>query len=151
MRALAPAVRKSAALLIPIIPLSLWYAYHYSRTGFVFGNPEFFRYNVQATMQPLRIFLTFLMRLWQVLGYFSLYLLTLATLRLPLAFTALLALVFLALLLVFLGIEGPSTGVLQAGGYVILVFAALGAYLFTSTIAVATGGPALPLGRPVIH
>jgi uncharacterized protein len=76
---------------------------------------------------------------------------TLATLRLPLAFTALLALVFLALLLVFLGIEGPSTGVLQAGGYVILVFAALGVYLFTSTIAVATGGPALPLGKPVIH
>jgi hypothetical protein len=76
---------------------------------------------------------------------------TLATLRLPLAFTALLALVFLALLLVFLGIEGPSTGTLQAGGYVILVFAALGAYLFTSTIGVATGGAALPLGRPVIH
>lgn len=78
-RALAPEVWKSAALLIPIFPLSLWYAYHYSRTGFVFGNPEFFRYNVQATIQPLRIFLTLLMRLWQTFGYFSLYLLTLAT------------------------------------------------------------------------
>jgi Dolichyl-phosphate-mannose-protein mannosyltransferase len=80
-RALAPEVWKSAALLIPIFPLSLWYAYHYSRTGFVFGNPEFFRYNVQATMQPLRIFLTLLMRLWQTFGYFSLSILTLATLR----------------------------------------------------------------------
>jgi hypothetical protein len=79
-RALAPAVWKSATLLLPIIPLSLWYAYHYSRTGFVFGNPEFFRYNVQATVEPLRIFLALLMRLWQVLGYFGLSLLTLATL-----------------------------------------------------------------------
>ncbi len=78
-RTLAPEVRKSAALLIPIIPLSLWYAYHYSQTGFIFGNPEFFRYNVQATMQPLRIFLALLLRLWQVFGYFSMYLLTLAT------------------------------------------------------------------------
>jgi len=24
------------------LPLVLWFAYHYSRTGFVFGNPEFF-------------------------------------------------------------------------------------------------------------
>ena len=28
--------------------LCLWYAYHYSRTGYVFGNPEFFRYNVRG-------------------------------------------------------------------------------------------------------
>jgi len=79
-RAPASAVWKTAVLLIPLIPLGLWYDYHYSRTGFVFGNPEFFRYNVQATAQPLRIVLTFLMRLWQVLVYFSLYLLTLAAL-----------------------------------------------------------------------
>jgi hypothetical protein len=79
-RALVPEVWKSAALLIPILPLALWYGYHYSHTGFVFGNPEFFRYNVQATVQPLRIFLALLLRLWQVFGYFSLYLLTLATL-----------------------------------------------------------------------
>jgi hypothetical protein len=73
------AVWKSSTLLIPLIPLSLWYAYHYSRTGFVFGNPEFFRYNVQSTVEPLRIFLALLMRLWQVLGYFGMFLLTLAT------------------------------------------------------------------------
>ncbi len=42
-------------LLIPLLPLALWYAFHYARTGFVFGNPEFFRYNVQATVQPLRV------------------------------------------------------------------------------------------------
>jgi 4-amino-4-deoxy-L-arabinose transferase-like glycosyltransferase len=69
--------RRSAFLLIPLIPLCAWYSYHYLRTGFVFGNPEFFRYNVQATMHPLRIGLALLLRLWQVFGYFNLYLLTL--------------------------------------------------------------------------
>jgi 4-amino-4-deoxy-L-arabinose transferase-like glycosyltransferase len=66
-------------LLPPCIPLVLWYAYHYHRTGFLFGNPEFFRYNVQATMHPLRILLALGMRLWQLLAYLNLYLLTLAT------------------------------------------------------------------------
>jgi hypothetical protein len=69
---------KSAALLIPAVPLALWYGYHYSKTGYVFGNPEFFRYNVQGTLQPLRIALALLMRLWQAFGYMSLYLLTAA-------------------------------------------------------------------------
>ena len=68
----------SAFLLIPLIPLCAWYSYHYVCTGFVFGNPEFFRYNVQATMHPLRIGLALLLRWWQVCGYFGLYLLTLA-------------------------------------------------------------------------
>jgi hypothetical protein len=65
-------------LLIPLLPLAAWYAYHYSKTGFLFGNPEFFRYNVAATLNPLRIPLALLMRLWQLFGYLGLYLLTLA-------------------------------------------------------------------------
>src|SRR5262249_28015952 len=40
-------------LLVPVLTLAAWYRYHYARTGFVFGNPEFFRYNVQATLHPL--------------------------------------------------------------------------------------------------
>ena len=64
------------ALLIPLIPLALWYALHYARTGFVFGNPEFFRYNVQATLQPLRVLLALGLRLWQVVGYLNLYFLS---------------------------------------------------------------------------
>ncbi|MGH9498228.1 MAG: ArnT family glycosyltransferase [Terriglobales bacterium] len=67
-----------ASLLFPAIPLALWYAYHYHRTGFLFGNPEFFRYNVEATLHPLRILLALGLRLWQVLAYLNLYLLTLA-------------------------------------------------------------------------
>ena len=44
------------------------------------GNPEFFRYNVEATIHPLRILLALLIRLWQTFGYFRLLMLTLAVL-----------------------------------------------------------------------
>ncbi len=67
-------------LLLPVVPLASWYAYHYAKTGFLLGNPEFFRYNVAATLNPLRIPLALGMRLWQLFGYFGLYLLTLAAL-----------------------------------------------------------------------
>jgi 4-amino-4-deoxy-L-arabinose transferase-like glycosyltransferase len=65
-------------LMTPAIPLAIWYAYHYARTGFVFGNPEFFRYNVQSTLHPLRILLALLLRIWQTVGYLDLYVITLA-------------------------------------------------------------------------
>jgi hypothetical protein len=65
-------------LSLPVVPLAGWYAYHYAKTGFLLGNPEFFRYNVAATLNPLRIPLALGMRLWQLFGYFGLYLLTLA-------------------------------------------------------------------------
>ena len=77
--------------------------------------------------------------------------LTLATLRLPLIYTVLFALVDLALLLVFLGVNQASTGLLKTGGYVVLVFAALGVYLFFHMAQVATGGPAMPLGKPLLR
>ena len=65
-------------LLFVVVPLACWYAYHYAKTGFLLGNPEFFRYNVAATLNPLRVPLALGMRLWQLFGYFGLYLLTLA-------------------------------------------------------------------------
>jgi hypothetical protein len=75
-----PAYRRLRAFyfLLPLVPLACWFSYHHARTGFFFGNPEFFRYNVATTLNPLRIPLAFLMRLWQLFGYFGLYLLTLA-------------------------------------------------------------------------
>ena len=73
-------VQRIAALLIPALPLGLWYVYHYARTGYVFGNPEFFRYNVAATLSPTRFLLALTMRLWQVAGYLHLWVLTLAML-----------------------------------------------------------------------
>jgi hypothetical protein len=63
-------------LLLPVLPLVGWYAYHYARTGYVFGNPEFFRYNVAATLNPLRFVLALMLRLWQAFGYMHLWILT---------------------------------------------------------------------------
>jgi uncharacterized protein len=77
--------------------------------------------------------------------------LTLATLRLPVAYTALFALVDIALLLVLLGTSQASTGLTKAGGIVVLAFAAVGVYLYFGTASLATGGGAVPLGRPVLR
>ena len=65
--------------------------------------------------------------------------LTLAMLRLPLAFTAVFFLVDVALLLCS-GVNQTSTGMLKAAGYVVLVFAAIGVYLYFNTATIATGG-----------
>jgi hypothetical protein len=38
-----------------------------------------------------------------------------------------------------------------SGGYAVLLFAAVGVYLFFSALSAATGGKPLPLGKPVLH
>ena len=68
----------SCSLLLCIVPLAAWLIYHHHHTGFYFGNPEYLHYNLGATANPLRIMLALLLRLWQVLGYLNLFLLTLA-------------------------------------------------------------------------
>jgi Dolichyl-phosphate-mannose-protein mannosyltransferase len=78
--AAVPTLRRIIPLVVPILPLGLWYTYHYIHTGYVFGNPEFFRYNVAATLNPLRFLLAFVLRLWQAFGYLHLWLLTLGML-----------------------------------------------------------------------
>lgn len=78
-----PASRKQrnvAELVAPVLLLAAWYAFHYSRTGYVFGNPEFFRYNVATTLNPLRFLLALVLRVWQTFGYMHLWLLTAAML-----------------------------------------------------------------------
>ncbi|MGA9530022.1 MAG: glycosyltransferase [Terriglobales bacterium] len=65
-------------LFFPALPLAGWLAFHRWKTGYIFGNPDFFRYNVAATLNPLRFPIALGLRLWQIAGYFSLYLLTLA-------------------------------------------------------------------------
>jgi hypothetical protein len=72
--------KRRLALLVPLIPLVAWYTYHYARTGYVFGNPEFFRYNVASTLSFTRFGLALGMRLWQTFGYLHLWVLTLGML-----------------------------------------------------------------------
>jgi hypothetical protein len=71
-----------AAYLLALLPLLGWYAYHFHRTGHVFGNPDYLRYNVGATVTPLRIVLAGIMRLWHAVGYMNLFVLTAAALLL---------------------------------------------------------------------
>ena len=59
-----PAVRRrllkeTAWLSSCILPLIAWYAWHYAKTGFLFGNPEFLRYNAQANLSPVRFLAAF--------------------------------------------------------------------------------------------
>jgi hypothetical protein len=66
------------SLLLCIVPLAAWLFYHHHRTGFYVGNPQYLRYNLQATLNPLRIPLAMLLQVWHVFGYLNLFLLTLA-------------------------------------------------------------------------
>lgn len=88
--------------------------------------------------------------LFQLSWLIAAVVLILATLRLPLAFTAVFSLVALALLLLYLGTSQASAGLTKTAGYVVLVFAAVGVYLFVNSLSMATGGKALPLGNPII-
>lgn len=47
--------RESAWLMACVLPLCGWYLYHYAKTGFVFGNPQYLRYNAEATLTPARV------------------------------------------------------------------------------------------------
>ena len=76
--------------------------------------------------------------------------LTLATLRLPLAFTAIFALVELALIAVLIGTINASSAWLKTGGWLVFLFAAIGVYVYFSIGSAITGGPDLPLGKPII-
>jgi 4-amino-4-deoxy-L-arabinose transferase-like glycosyltransferase len=67
------AARKAALLLVPLFPLALWYGYHWHRTGFVFGNPQYLRYNATATLSPLRIAVAFLHRTFQLTAHMNLF------------------------------------------------------------------------------
>ncbi len=71
--------------------------------------------------------------------------------RLPLAFTALFALVALALFLVLLFNLTSDTIWATIAGYVAFGAAAIGVYVFFDAMGQATGGKALSLGNPVLH
>lgn len=78
--------------------------------------------------------------------------LTLAALRLPMAFSLLIALVAVALLLVFLFYAGggTSTGLLRIAGIVAIVFSLIGVYITIDAFNQALGGRAMPLGDPIV-
>jgi 4-amino-4-deoxy-L-arabinose transferase-like glycosyltransferase len=71
---------KAAALAIPILPLAAWYAYHLHVTGFLFGNPEFLRYNASANLTPARILLSLWHRFVHLFVHMNMFVPVVATL-----------------------------------------------------------------------
>ena len=66
------------SLLLACVPLALWFTYHRSQTGYTFGNPEYFRYNVESTLNLSRIAEVVQGRLAHVTAHMNLWVLTLA-------------------------------------------------------------------------
>ncbi|HVJ09226.1 MAG TPA: hypothetical protein VM554_12665 [Acidisarcina sp.] len=63
----------AAILLFPLLPLAIWYAYHRARTGYIFGNPEYLRYNATSTLTPLRVLVAFGHRTMQLTAHMNLF------------------------------------------------------------------------------
>jgi hypothetical protein len=141
----AAAVGQSAVAAIFGIFGTFWLSYAVLVLGL---DHNWFAITATAILATVKLFLI----AWLVV----VVMLTLATLRLPSAFTALFTLVALALLLLLLGYVGasaagvPSSGLIKTGGYVVLIFAALGVYLFFGASSAGTGGKGLPLGKPLM-
>jgi hypothetical protein len=136
----AAAIGASAVAGIFGIFAGFWLSYAVLVVGLIHG---WFGITVLAVVDTEKLFLI----TWLVI----IVMLTLATLRLPLTFTAVFALIDVALLLLLINTFHASSGLTKTAGYVVLAFAALGVYLFFGSAGVATGGKALPLGRPVLH
>jgi len=73
-------IRQTAIRLIPAVPLAGWLLYHHALTGRYLGNADFYAYNVTYAMNPLRMVLAFGIRIWHLLGFMNMIVLTAATL-----------------------------------------------------------------------
>jgi uncharacterized protein len=142
----AAAVGQSAVAAVFGVFGTFWLSYAVLVLGL---DHNWFAIIPTAVLATVRLFLL----TWLII----IVMLTLSTLRLPSAFTAVFALVDLALLLLLLAFEEtsplgvPSSNLLKAGGAVVLAFAAVGVYLFFSAAQAGTGGKSLPLGPPLMH
>ena len=56
-----------------VLPLSVWYGWNYLKTGFLFGNPEFLRYNAEATLTPVRILAAFGHRILHLTAHMNMF------------------------------------------------------------------------------
>ncbi|MCW2675293.1 MAG: putative transrane protein [Modestobacter sp.] len=136
----AARLAENASAAIFIIFAGFWLSY----AALVLGlTHNWFGITAADALGTQELFLTS----WLIL----IVLLTVVSLRLPLAFTVLFALVDVALLLVLLGTANGDTSLTRAGGYVVFAFVLVGAYLFLNGMSVATGGREYPLGTPVLH
>lgn len=135
----AAAIGQSAVASIFGIFAGFWLSY----AALVLGlTHNWFAISAEAAVKTQGLFLIS----WLVI----VGMLTFGTLRLPFAFSALFLLIDLALVAVLIGTLNGSVGWLKLGGVLVLVFAAVGVYLYLGVAAAVTGGKAFPLGNPVL-
>ena len=65
--------REAAWLASCALPLMAWYGWHYAKTGYVFGNPEFLKYNAQANVAPVRFLAAFGHRLLHLTAHMNMF------------------------------------------------------------------------------
>ncbi|HZC43210.1 MAG TPA: glycosyltransferase family 39 protein, partial [Acidobacteriaceae bacterium] len=65
--------RAALQFALPALPLCAWYGYHFHKTGYIFGNPQYVRYNAVRTLHFFRFFLALGQRLMQVTVYMNLF------------------------------------------------------------------------------
>jgi hypothetical protein len=66
-------IKEALWLASCLIPLAAWYVFHYAKTGFLFGNPEFLRYNAQATLTPERVLAAFGHRILHLTAHMNMF------------------------------------------------------------------------------
>ena len=135
----AAALGQSAVATVFGIFAAFWLSYFLLVTGLIRAWFGILPRDVTATVELFLI-------TWLVV----VVMLTLATLRLPVSFTAVFVLVAITVLLVLLSYEQASSGLAKTAGYFLLAAAAVGVYLFFNSLSLATGGKALPLGPPLL-
>jgi uncharacterized protein len=135
----AAALGQSAVALVLGVFAGFWLSYAFLELGLTNGWFGISVFDVKSTTE---LFLT----AWIVV----ISMLFLATLRLPMAFTAVLGLVDLALILLLIGVVNLSPNLVKAAGATAFLFAVVGIYIFFGTASIATGGKPMPLGRPVL-
>ncbi|HEY1895639.1 MAG TPA: glycosyltransferase, partial [Terracidiphilus sp.] len=77
--------KEAAWLSSCVAPLAAWYGWHFAKTGFLFGNPQFLQYNAQATLAPARVLAAFVHRLLHLTAHMNMFvpmLLTIAAMML---------------------------------------------------------------------
>ena len=68
-----PLRREAVWLASCALPLAAWYGWHYLKTGFLFGNPEFLRYNAQANLDPQRFLAALTHRVLHLTAHMNLF------------------------------------------------------------------------------
>ena len=66
-------LRRTGLFCLPVLPLAAWFAWHRRRTGFVFGNPGYLRYNATATLSPARVLLALGHRAFHLTAHLNLF------------------------------------------------------------------------------